>query len=99
MPIHRERYRRRDGTARTYTGRAWMVICVQGLRALVRKRAFVYLMLLAWIPCIVRAVQIYVVANFPQASFLAVSARDLPRLPRISRSCSSSSSPCMQVPG
>src|SRR4029077_12409677 len=44
-------------------------------RSLVKKRAFLYLMLVAWIPCIVRAVQIYVVANFPQASFLEISAR------------------------
>jgi len=56
-------------------GKAWMVICVQGLRALVKKRAFLYLMLVAWIPCLVRAVQIYVVANFPQASFLEISSR------------------------
>ena len=50
-----------------------MVICVQGLRALMKKRAFIYLMLVAWIPCIVRGVQIYVVANFPAASFLEIS--------------------------
>ncbi len=74
MPIHRERYRRRDEGSDVH-GRAWMVICQHGLRSLVRKRAFLYLMLLAWMPCLVRAVQIYVVANFPQASFLAVSAR------------------------
>jgi ABC-2 type transport system permease protein len=74
MPIHRERYRRRDGGL-DIRGRAWLVICLQGLRALAMRRAFLYLMLLAWIPCIVRAVQIYVVANFPQASFLEISAR------------------------
>jgi ABC-2 type transport system permease protein len=74
MPIHRERYRRRDGGS-DVRGRAWMVICVQGLRGLVKRRAFLYLMLVAWIPCVVRAVQIYVVANFPQASFLEISAR------------------------
>jgi len=74
MPIHRERYRRRDGGT-DVRGRAWMVICAQGLRGLVKKRAFLYLMLISWIPCVVRAVQIYVVANFPQASFLEISAR------------------------
>ena len=35
MPIHRERYRRRDGGT-DVRGRAWMVICAQGLRALVK---------------------------------------------------------------
>jgi len=74
VPIHRERYRRRDGGT-DVRGRAWVVICVQGLRGLVKKRAFLYLMLVAWIPCLVRAVQLYVVANFPQASFLEISAR------------------------
>jgi ABC-2 type transport system permease protein len=74
VPIHRERYRRRDGGL-DVRGRAWLVICAQGLRALVKRRAFVYLMLLAWIPCIVRAVQIYAAANFPQASFLEISPR------------------------
>jgi ABC-type transport system involved in multi-copper enzyme maturation permease subunit len=32
-------------------------------------------MLVAWIPCIVRAVQIYITANIPQASFLEISTR------------------------
>ena len=72
MPLHRERYRRRDG-ASDVRGRAWAVICRQGWRTMTRNRAFVYLMLVAWIPCIVRAVQIYVSANFPQASFLSIS--------------------------
>jgi len=72
--IHRERYRRREDGV-DVRGRAWMVIAAQGLRSLVRKKAFLWLMLLAWIPSIVRGVQIYVAANFPQASFLAVSGR------------------------
>ncbi len=74
MPIHRERYRRREGRA-DVRGQAWAVICQYGLRALVRKRGFLALMLLAWVPCLIRAVQIYVAANFPQASFLAISPR------------------------
>ena len=57
MPIHRERYRRREDGL-DVRGRAWMVIGSQGLRALTRRRAFLYLMLLAWIPCIVRGVQL-----------------------------------------
>jgi ABC-2 type transport system permease protein len=72
--IHRERYRRREGSSDIY-GRAWIVIAAQGLRRLTKKKAFLYLMLLAWLPCVVRGVQIYVVANFPQASFLAITPR------------------------
>ncbi len=74
MPIHRERYRRRD-SGFDIRGRAWVVIAAQGLRALMKRRAFVYLLLLGWIPCIVRGVQIYAAANFPQAAFLAISTR------------------------
>jgi ABC-2 type transport system permease protein len=88
MPIHRERYRRRPspGTGRPelvegreggsdLRGRAWVVIAANGLRTLIRRRAFIVLMLLAWIPCIVRGVQIYAAANFPQAALLAVTTR------------------------
>lgn len=38
---------------------------------MLRKRAFLGLLLLAWAPFFVRAVQIYAAANLPQASFLA----------------------------
>ena len=77
MPIHRERYRRREGGI-NLLGRAWQVIAANGLRALVGKRAFLFLMILAWIPVIVRAVQIWAAANVPavsQVGMLAVTPR------------------------
>jgi ABC-2 type transport system permease protein len=77
MPIHRERYRRREDGV-DFRGRAWVVIAVNGLRILARRRAFLFLMLLAWIPAIVRAVQIYAAANVPsvgQIGFLAITGR------------------------
>ena len=74
MPIYRERYRRRD-SGLDFRGRAWVVIAAFGLRALMRRKAFLFLLILAWIPAVVRGVQMYVVANFPQASFLAISAQ------------------------
>jgi ABC-2 type transport system permease protein len=75
VPIYRERYRRRSATGSEldFRGRSWAVIATYGLRALTRRRAFVYLMIVAWIPAIVRGVQIYAAANFPQAAFLAVA--------------------------
>ncbi len=91
MPIHRERYRRRDdgsdlqpstGSGRhevvDWRGRAWIVIALNGLRILARRRTFLFLMILAWIPAIVRAVQIYAASNVPSAAqvgFLAISGR------------------------
>jgi ABC-2 type transport system permease protein len=74
VPIHRERYRRREGGI-DLRGGAWIVIAANGLRALARRRAFIILLVLAWIPCVVRGVQVYVAANFPQAAFVAISAR------------------------
>ena len=77
MPIHRERYRRR-GDGVDLRGGAWAVIATNGLRTLVRKRAFLFLMILAWIPVIVRGVQIWAAANVPgmsQIGMLAVTPR------------------------
>lgn len=73
MPIHDQGYRRYVGS-RGAIGRAWLVIARAGLLQLVRKRAFIALMLFAWAPCVVRAVQIYIAANFQQASFLQATA-------------------------
>ena len=77
MPIHRERYRRRQGGVDLRDG-AWAVIAANGLRSLVRKRAFLFLMILAWIPVVVRGVQIWAAANVPgmsQIGMLAVTPR------------------------
>ena len=91
MPIHRERYRRRASAdpgrpdlaggreaGADVRGRAWIVIAANGLRMLARKRPFLFLMILAWIPAIVRGVQIYAASNVPSAAqigFLAITAR------------------------
>jgi ABC-2 type transport system permease protein len=47
------------------------VIAKNGIRTLLKKRAFIGLLALAWLPFLVRAVQIYAAANVPQAAFLA----------------------------
>ena len=75
MPIHRERYRRRESGI-DLRGGAWAVIATNGLRSLVKKRAFLFLMILSWIPVIVRGVQIWAAANVPgmsQIGMLAIS--------------------------
>lgn len=73
MPIHRERYRRREGGI-DVRGGAWAVIAANGLRALVKKRAFLFLMILAWIPVIVRGVQIWAAANVPNVAQIGMFA-------------------------
>lgn len=70
MPIHDQGYRRYGGT-RAAIGRGWQVIARAGILQAVAKRQFIGLMLFAWAPFLVRAVQLYVAANFEQASFLA----------------------------
>jgi len=87
MPIHRERYRRRErgadlppstgpGRPERLEGRggAWLVIAAHGLRSIVRKRAFLFLMILSWIPVVVRGVQIWAAANVPGMSQIGMLA-------------------------
>jgi ABC-2 type transport system permease protein len=70
MPIHDQGYRRYGGS-RASIGRAWQVMTRAGVLNVIAKRQFLALMLFAWAPFVVRAVQIYVSATFQQASFLA----------------------------
>lgn len=69
MPIHDQSYRRYEG-ARAPLGRAWLVIMWSGVRAMLSRKAFVALQIVAWAPFIVRAVQMYFATNYPQAAQL-----------------------------
>ena len=73
MPIHDQGYRRYGG-ARHAGGRSWLVVARAGIIEPLRKRWFLGLLLLAWLPFLVRAVGMYIAANFPQASFLRPTA-------------------------
>jgi ABC-2 type transport system permease protein len=70
MPIHDQSYRRYRGGKST-PGRAWTVIAWAGIMTMIRKRVFLGLLIVSWIPFVVRAVQIYVAENFAQAAMLA----------------------------
>jgi ABC-2 type transport system permease protein len=70
MPIHDQGYRRYGGE-RAPHGRTWAVVARAGIRTFFARRAFLGLLLFAWFPFFVRAVQIYAATNLPQASFLA----------------------------
>jgi ABC-2 type transport system permease protein len=69
MPIHDQGYRRYGGLRQPH-GRTWWVIARAGLMERLRERKFLGLLLFAWLPFLVRAVQMYVAANVPQAAFL-----------------------------
>jgi ABC-type transport system involved in multi-copper enzyme maturation permease subunit len=74
LPIHDQGYRRYGGE-RAPHGQAWAVIAKAGVRTFLAKKAFLGLLLFAWVPFIIRSVQIYAAANFPQAAeILAVKA-------------------------
>jgi ABC-2 type transport system permease protein len=69
-PIHDQGYRRYGG-GREPHGRRWWVIARAGLLARIKERRVIALLLAAWLPFLVRAVQIYASANFQQVAFLA----------------------------
>lgn len=71
-PIHDQGYTRYSGPRRSH-GRQWWVIARAGMLERLRERRFLALLLFAWAPFIVRAVQTYLSANFGQAAFLAPS--------------------------
>lgn len=83
MPIHDQGYRRYGGR-RAQRGQSWMVITRAGIRTFLAKRAFLALLLLAWIRFLIEAVRIYlatnvaqIASNLPPAgqSLLAVNAQ------------------------
>jgi ABC-2 type transport system permease protein len=73
MPIHDQSYRHYAGS-RTTPGRSWTVIAWAGIKTMVKKRTFLGLLIFAWFPFIVRAVQLYISANFAQAALFAPTA-------------------------
>ena len=73
MPIHDQSYRRYGGERRPVSS-VWLVIARAGLMSFLARRAFLGLLLAAWVPFIVRASQLFLASNFSQAAtFLAPS--------------------------
>src|SRR6476661_8132699 len=73
MPIHDQSYRRYVG-GKALPGGAWAVIARAGMMTMIRKPTFLGLLIFAWFPFLVRAVQIYVTANYPQVAMFAPTA-------------------------
>jgi len=74
-PVHDQSYRRYQGKREPH-GRGWLVIAGAGMRAVLAKKMFLGLLLLAWLPFLVRTVQIYAVTMYPQAGeVVPVNAR------------------------
>lgn len=73
MPIHDQSYRRYSGTRYT-PGRAWAVIAWTGIVSLVTRRLLLLVLLIGWAQLVVRAVMIYLGANFSQMTVLLPTA-------------------------
>ena len=65
-PIHDQSYRRYSGT-RAPLGRAWSVIADAGIRTMLRRKWFLGLLLLAYLPFIIDTARIYFVTMYPPA--------------------------------
>jgi ABC-2 type transport system permease protein len=73
VPIHDQGYRRYTGR-RVPQRQAWWVIARAGVLERLRERRFLALLLLAWTPFMVRALQVYASTRFGGLSFLAPDA-------------------------
>ena len=66
MPIYEQTYRRYEARGPLRVVRFWP-ITREALRLVLAKRAFLGLLLIGWVPMLVRVVQIYIVTRFPEA--------------------------------
>lgn len=66
MPIYDQAYRKYEARAPLRTVRFWP-ITREALRLVLAPRAFLGLLALAWLPFVVRVIQVYVVTRFPEA--------------------------------
>ncbi len=76
MPLYDVSYHRFEGQRKSHLTRCWALARAQ-IQTLLKQRRFLFLLAVSWIPAIVRAGQIYVVKQFPQAlpDFIEVSPR------------------------
>lgn len=66
MPIYDQRYRRYEARNPLRELRFWP-ITREALKLVIARRAFLLLLLVAWVPFIARTIQVWVVTRFPEA--------------------------------
>lgn len=69
MPIYEQSYRRWEARGPLRSVRFWP-ITREALALILAKRAFLGLLVLAWLPFVFRVIQVYVVTRFPEAGRL-----------------------------
>ena len=67
MPIYEQTYRRHEARGALRRVRFWP-ITREALRLILARRAFLALLVLAWLPFVARVIQVYVVTRFPEAN-------------------------------
>ena len=73
MPIHDQGYRHYLGQREPH-GRAWWVIARSHIMTAIQQRSFRFLLLVAYAPFVIRAVQIYIAStNLPVAEFISTT--------------------------
>ena len=75
MPIHDQGYRHYAGQRAPHGG-AWWVIARTHMMSLIRYRWFIVVLVVAWVPCVVRAVQIYFASTNAQVAQLLATTPD-----------------------
>ena len=66
MPIYDQGYRRHQARGPLRSVRSWP-ITREALRLILARRAFLGLLMIAWVPFLARVIQVYVVTRFPEA--------------------------------
>src|SRR5687768_13676184 len=66
MPIYDQSYRRYEAREPLRKVRFWP-ITREALRLILSKRAFLGLLMIAWVPFLARVIQVYIVTRFPEA--------------------------------
>ena len=66
MPIYDQAYRKHEARAPLRRVRFWP-ITREALRLILARRPFILLLVSAWVPFLVRVIQVYVVTRFPEA--------------------------------
>ena len=70
MPVYDQSYRRYQARRPLRDLRFWP-ITREALRMILARRAFLGLIALCWLPLVGRAIQVYIVTRFPEASRIA----------------------------
>jgi len=67
VPIYEQTYRRHEARGPLRRVRFWP-ITREALRLILARRAFLILLMMSWLPFVIRVIQIYVITRFPEVN-------------------------------